>query len=140
MAMTAGNAEIPGEFSVYESVIPADGAETLATVGGSNAIIAHRIGSGGVIFLAGEFGIRLPASYDNELRDRTVRILPSELSGGYARVLWETISQHALANRPLPAAVSTYLLAPRLMNSGVKRAAMMVAPSHGSTLSFLDAL
>jgi hypothetical protein len=103
MAMTAGNAEIPGEFSVYESVIPADGAETLATVGGSNAIIAHRIGSGGVIFLAGEFGIRLPASYDNELRDRTVRILPSELSGGYARVLWETISQHALANRPLPA-------------------------------------
>ena len=28
----------------------------------------------------------------------------------------------------------------RLMNSGVNRAAMMVAPSHGSTSSFLAAL
>jgi len=42
--------------------------------------------------------------------------------------------------RPLPAAVSTYFFAPRLMNSGVNRAAMIVPPSQGSTFSFLDAL
>ncbi len=42
--------------------------------------------------------------------------------------------------RPLPAAVSTYFFAPRLMNSGVNSAAMIVAPTQGSTFSFLDAL
>ena len=36
--------------------------------------------------------------------------------------------------------VSAHVVSMRLMNDGVMRAAMIAPPSHGSTLSFLDAL
>lgn len=82
--LTDDGPEIEGEFSVYDLVIPAEDAGVLAMVDGTAAITARPVGVGGVMFMAGEFGIGLPANYDNEARDRTVRILPSELSKGHA--------------------------------------------------------
>jgi hypothetical protein len=74
-------------FTVYESVQPAEGARVLATVDGVPAILERSLGSGRVLFLAGEFGIGLPANYDNEVRGREVRVLPSELSVAHVTVM-----------------------------------------------------
>ncbi|MGD9497989.1 MAG: hypothetical protein AB7Y46_16935 [Armatimonadota bacterium] len=103
--VTASLAEepIPGEFSVYASVTPAEGTRVGAWIGSTPAAVVRPVADGVVVFLAGEFGIGLPASRDNELRDRTVRILPAELSEGHARALGAVFGPAALADRRVPA-------------------------------------
>ena len=91
-----------GEFTVYESVVPGADTETRATVDGTSAVMLHPVGDGAVLYLAGEFGIGLPANTDNEARDRTVRIMPAELSRGHARLMGEIFDELALAERLVP--------------------------------------
>ncbi len=93
---------IPGEFTVYASVTPAEGVQVVATVEGTPAALMRTVADGVVVFLAGEFGIDLPANHENEIRDRTVRILPADLSEGHARVLGAVLGPAALADRPVP--------------------------------------
>lgn len=93
---------IEGEFSVYDRVIPKDGTETAAMVEGSPAITDRPLGEAGVRFLAGEFGINLPANYDNEARDRTVRIMPSELSEGHAKLFGTVLKPVAVLEQAVP--------------------------------------
>jgi len=91
LTFAADSVVLPGEtldgFTVYESVQPAEGARVLATVDGVPAVLERSLGSGRVVFLAGEFGIGLPANYDNEVRGREVRVLPSELSVAQVTVM-----------------------------------------------------
>ncbi|MBD3293405.1 MAG: hypothetical protein GF393_10810 [Armatimonadia bacterium] len=91
-----------GEFTVYDTVLPMEDTETVAMVEGTSALTLHPFGDGGTFFLAGEFGIDLPENYDNEQRDRTVRIMPSELSRGHARLLGEIFDELALTERLVP--------------------------------------
>lgn len=91
LAFAAGSPVLAGEslegFTVYESVQPADGVETWASVDGTPVVLAQSVGDGRVMFLAGEFGIGLPANRDNEVRSREARILPSTLSAAHVRVM-----------------------------------------------------
>lgn len=96
--MTLDAREFPGEFSVYGDVtpIPTEEVGTLAMVDGVSAVTARSPNPGGVMFMAGEFGIDLPANHDNEARDRTVRIMPSELSVGHERLFSTIFEQVSL--------------------------------------------
>lgn len=94
--------EFPGEFTVYAKLTPSENARRFLLTGESTVATHRRVGEGLVYFLGGEFGIGLPANYDNEARDRTVRILPSELSHGHARLLGGMVRHHALADRIVP--------------------------------------
>ncbi|MGC9318408.1 MAG: beta-galactosidase trimerization domain-containing protein, partial [Armatimonadota bacterium] len=85
---------VEGEFSVYDRVVPAGETRIAAMVQETPVITARAVGDGGVVFLAGEFGIDLPANRDNEARDRTVRIMPPELSDGHVK-LFDTILRRA---------------------------------------------
>lgn len=76
----------PG-LKVYETVIPAEGTAVWGSVEGTPAVLAHEVGAGRVIFLAGEFGIGLPANRDNEYRGRDRRVWPAELSSSQTAVL-----------------------------------------------------
>jgi len=88
---------------VYDTVMTAQSTVTQALVAGaSKAITTRKLGTGEVLFLAGEFGIDLPANYDNEIKDRTAYILPSELSEGHATLLSEIFGEMALADRAVP--------------------------------------
>lgn len=79
---------LEGEFSVYDEVLPRPETGVVAMADdGTSAITVRTPRPGGVMFLAGEFGIGLPANHDNELRDRTVRVRPSELSPGHETLL-----------------------------------------------------
>ncbi len=98
---------VPGEFTVYERVVPEEGTEVVATTGDTPVVLQHRMGAGGeFVFLAGEFGIALAANTDNEARDRTVRILPAELSPGHASLLAQMLGIPAgalsLQTAPVP--------------------------------------
>lgn len=94
--LTAETGTLPGEFTVYANVTPAEGVDTPLMAGDTPAATFRQIGNGVVVFLAGEFGIDLPANYDNENRERTVRVRPSELSEGHAMVIGRPISWLAL--------------------------------------------
>ncbi len=85
-ALVAAGKTLP-DFTVYADVRPAAGVETLATVDGGPAILSHAVGAGRVIFLAGEFGIGLPANTDNERKGREERVQPAELSAGHVAVI-----------------------------------------------------
>ncbi len=84
--LNAADPRVSGEFTVYETVEPAPDTEVLATADGTPAIL-HAAAGGTVIFYAGEFGIDLPANYDNQAQDRTVRVRPDELSRAHATAL-----------------------------------------------------
>ncbi|HUS80210.1 MAG TPA: hypothetical protein VM283_03015, partial [Armatimonadota bacterium] len=94
LAFTGGPQGLAGRtiegFKVYASVKPAAGAQVLAAVDGTPAVIAHDLGRGRVIFLAGEFGVGLPANHDNERKGREERVWPSELSAGHVAV-WSAL-------------------------------------------------
>lgn len=93
---------LPGEFTVYASVTPAAGAQAQAWVGGTPAAVVRTVGAGGMIFLAGEFGIGLPANHDNEVRDRTVRIQPATLSPAHAQIIGGPMADRSLTDRLVP--------------------------------------
>lgn len=96
-----GVEEVAGEFTVYDTVTPAEGVKVLATAEGT-PVVLHSKRAGDVFFLAGEFGIGLPKNRDNEARDRTIRILPSELSAGHAHILGEIVKDAGVADRLVP--------------------------------------
>jgi len=64
------------ELTTYAQVEPSDEVIIGGTVGDVPVLLARPIGTGFVAYLAGEFGIGLPESYDNEVRSREVRVYP----------------------------------------------------------------
>ncbi len=91
LSFAAGSPVLAGQsldgFTIYADVKPDAATRILATVDGTPAVLERSVGAGRVVFLAGEFGIGLPANYDNEVKSREVRVLPSQLSSAHVAVL-----------------------------------------------------
>jgi len=76
-----------GPVPVYEDVRLLDDRLGLYPSGGGSSALAFNEVGAGVVYLAGEFGISLPASDDWQVRDRTVRIQPPDLRDDLARLM-----------------------------------------------------
>jgi len=64
------------EVTTYSSVAFRESVDTGPTVNGVPVAGVRSQGDGFVAFLAGEFGVGLPESYDNEVRSREQRVYP----------------------------------------------------------------
>lgn len=101
-----------GQFSVYGEVQLSAGATPWAEVNGVPALVYHGIGEGGVTFMAGEFGIGLPESYDNEIKGRLQRVYPPKLSGAHDRLLCGLYGELSQTQAAIASAKVTYDGAP----------------------------
>lgn len=75
------------QFTTYADVRPAASATVWASVNGVPAVLLRTVGEGSVTYMAGEFGIGLPESYENEVKGRLQRVYPPKLSAGHDNLL-----------------------------------------------------
>jgi len=86
-----------GTFSIYSHLVPAEGARLLCREGG---IVLNKLGKGRVVFLAGEFGIRLPRQPVKVYKGTSQKVPLPPLDPGCTEVMTATL-EYALGGKRL---------------------------------------
>ncbi|MEW6355347.1 MAG: hypothetical protein AB1696_03400 [Planctomycetota bacterium] len=93
--------KIDGKFAIYSDLALKSGARLIASgANGKGGIVLNKVGKGDVIFLGGEFGIRIPKQPVEVHKGPTAKVPLAPLDPGHVEVM-TSVLDHALGGKRL---------------------------------------